>query len=148
MSVLKNHFWEAIFWGSGVALDIQKNILRKIYNQKKVLDFYKDFRSDFEQSDPSKTTPSSEAFERILVRILVKDFYHYYNPKQKSSQKYATVVLRILRTRLRSRDQLKRIRCFWETIFWGSGVALDIQTNILKKIENQKVVPDSSQDFI
>ena len=37
---------------------------------------------------------------------------------------------------------------FWETIFWGSGVALDIQTNILKKIENQKVVPDSSQDFI
>ena len=45
-----------------------------------VQDFYKDFSLDFERSDPSKTPPSSEAIERILVGILVKDFY-YDNPK-------------------------------------------------------------------
>ena len=54
----------------------------------------------------------------------------YDNPKQKSSQKYATV------------------RCFWEAIFWGSGVALDIPKNILRKIYNQKKVPDFYKNFV
>ena len=59
----------------------------------------------------------SEVFERILVRIFIKDFC-YDNPKRKSLLTYATV------------------RCFWEAILGGSGVALDIQTKILKKILN------------
>ena len=56
--------------GSGVALDIPTKILRKIYNEAIV----QDFSSDFERSDPSKTPPSSEVIERILVTILVEDF--------------------------------------------------------------------------
>ena len=76
-------------------------------------DFYKDFSWDFERSDPSKTTPTSEEIERILVRILVEDFkrtrnyritrifndFYYDNPKLKSSLTYATV------------------RCFWKANF-------------------------------
>ena len=49
-------FWEAILGGSGVALDIQTKILRKIDNQNLVQDFYQDFRSDFERSDPATTS--------------------------------------------------------------------------------------------
>ena len=42
-----------------------------------VQDSSQDFSSDFERSDPSKTPPSSEALERILVGILVKDFFEH-----------------------------------------------------------------------
>ena len=59
-----------------------------------VWDSFQDFSSDFERSDPYNTPPSSEVLERILVRILVEDFY-YDNPKLKSLLTYATVVLRI-----------------------------------------------------
>ena len=40
-------------------------------NNTNYKDFYIDFSSDFERSDPSKTHPSSEVIERILVRIIV-----------------------------------------------------------------------------
>ena len=39
-----------------------------------VPDFYKDFSSDFERSDPSNSSSPKRGIERILVRILVKDF--------------------------------------------------------------------------
>lgn len=46
-----------------------------------VIDFYKNFSSDFEElsDDPPKLLPKSEALERILVRILFKDLYPHYN---------------------------------------------------------------------
>ena len=91
MSVLKNHFWEAIFWGSGVALDIQKNILRKIYNQKKVLDFYKDFRSDFEpQAILLKLLPQarhlSAFWSGFWLKIFIITIIQNKNPYKNTQQ--------------------------------------------------------------
>ena len=135
------------------------------YNPKIVPDFSQDFSSDFERSDPSNSSSLKRGikcswlsaafgivselpllsfarkFERILVGILVKDFYQD-NPKQKSLQKIRnSCASHPVGTHLKVRDYASANSLLLGSDFLGIGRcprhSLLAQTKILRKIYNK-----------
>lgn len=95
-----------------------------------VLDFYKDFSSDFEPERAilNKITHKSDELERILVLMLVKDFNLHYNLKQ---------IIALALARQESQLKIRSNTSLFGSFFGGIvATLLEIRTKIFTKIDN------------